>query len=313
MQRQSTTTLASARVQPTFAMLAMLALASCGIGTAFGYGQAVVLGIVQGLAEFLPISSSAHLILVPWFFGWQGGVLDSLSFDVALHLGTLVAVVVYFWADWLTLLQAVPGVAGWGAGQLRGQRRALAASESLLLFIVIATIPAGIFGVLLDSWAEHSLRNPLLIAGTLPLLGILLYVVDRIATQSRPLDTVRPRDALLIGLAQSLAIIPGVSRAGATITMGRFLGFDRASAARCSFLLSAPIIGAAVLLKLPMIVTLAAGDVGSFAVGTLVAASVGALAIHTLLDYIRRASFAVFTVYRILLALAIVGFALWVR
>lgn len=298
---------AKAAFRPNFAIMVALTLLACVILSLFGYTQPVVMGIVQGLGEFLPISSSAHLILVPWLFGWHGGVIDSLTFDVALHIGTLVALVIYFWKDWLMLLGALPGLVGWAGAKLRrdvSRRRTQA--EHILSSVLIATIPGAVIGVLLEKLAEQTLRAPLLIAATLTIMGVLLYGVDRSQPQIKPLETISWRDSLLIGLAQACALIPGVSRSGATMTMGRLLTFDRSAAARYSFLLSAPITGAAVLLKLPDILRVPRDEVGVFVIGVLVSGVVGALAIGFLLGYIRRAGFAVFALYRVVLALVVV-------
>jgi len=290
------------------AMIAgLITVVACVALALMGYHQPVVMGIVQGLGEFLPISSSAHLILVPWFFGWQGGVIDSLTFDVALHIGTLVALVVYFWRDWLDLLRAVPGLLAWTLAYLRGERgrhRQLAVGKQLDQHG--ATIPGAVLGVLLEDVAERALRAPLLIAVTLTVLGVLLYAIDRWRPRTKPLDQISWRDSLLIGLAQACALIPGVSRSGGTITMGRLLTFDRSAAARYSFLLSAPITAAAVVLKIPDILRIPASEIDTFLIGILVSGAVGALAIGFLLSYIRRAGFGVFAVYRVALAALVV-------
>jgi undecaprenyl-diphosphatase len=265
------------------------------------------MGIVQGLGEFLPISSSAHLILVPWLFGWHGGVIDSLTFDVALHIGTLVSLVIYFWRDWLMLLGAIPGLFEWVGAKLRGDRsRGRSPAEHILSSVIIATLPGAIIGVLLEKIAERALRAPLLIAITLTIMGVLLYVIDRWLPQTKPLETISWRDSLLIGFAQACALVPGVSRSGGTITMGRLLSFNRQAAARYSFLLSAPITAAAVVLKLPDILAIPRSEIDVFLIGVLVSGVVGALAIGFLLDYIRRAGFAIFAIYRVLLALLVV-------
>ena len=302
----STPAVAGPAVRPGIAIFAGVTVIVCGILAIVGYAQPVVMGIVQGLGEFLPISSSAHLILVPWFFGWQGGIIDSLTFDVALHLGTLVALVVYFWRDWLSLIGAVPGLLAWLAGSLRGKHpRKRTQSEHILSSVAIATIPGAVIGVLLEQTAERALRAPLLIAATLTLMGALLYIIDQSSAQTKPIETISWRDSLLIGLAQACALIPGVSRSGATITMGRLLTFDRTAAARYSFLLSAPITAAAVLLKLPDILSIPSGEIDVFLIGTLVSGAVGALAIGFLLEYIRRAGFGIFALYRIVLAVVV--------
>src|SRR5438270_10885718 len=188
--------------------------------------QAIVLGIVQGLAEFLPISSSAHLILVPWIFGWQD---PGLAFDVALHWGTLVAVLVVFWRDWLRSL---------GAGFKKGPDR----DKHLFWALVIASIPGAILGKLLNKLAEDRLRSPLLIAGTMTVMGVLLWLADRIGNKDQDAAGISHPRAFGVGVAQAAALIPGVSRSGATITAGLRMGYDRESIARFSFLMSTPII-----------------------------------------------------------------------
>lgn len=300
------TTVAARSIRASLLIAAAVTLIACVALALAGQVQPVVLGAVQGLAEFLPISSSAHLILAPWLLGWQGGAADTLTFDVALHLGTLIAVVAYFWRDWLQLLAALPEWLGFLFGLVRGERgQRLSPAAGLLNLVVIATIPGGIAGVLLDAWAEHALRAPLLLAFTLPLLGALLFWADSRAPQQIGLAQMSWRDALTIGLAQAFAIIPGVSRSGVTITMGRFRTLDRESSARFSFLLSAPITAAAVVFKSGAILHIPSGEVPLFAVGVVVSGAVGALAIGGLLAYLRRASFAAFAVYRVLLAVLI--------
>lgn len=272
-----------------------------------GYIQPVVMGIVQGLGEFLPISSSAHLILVPWFFNWRGGVIDSLTFDVALHLGTLITLVIYFWREWIALLRAAPGALRWSIAAARGTAaNPPSETEQLLLAILVATIPGAIFGLLLDKLAENGLRAPLLIAATLAVMGVLLYLADQHRPQIKRLSDISLRDALLVGLAQACALVPGVSRSGATITMGRWLSFNRVAAARFSFLLSAPITAAAVLVKAPDLLRIPPAEIDVFLIGVLVSAAVGALAIRVLLAYVRRVGFGAFAVYRVALALLVV-------
>lgn len=295
------------RSRSTFMIFAAITVLVGLVLSLAGYGAPVVMGIVQGLGEFLPISSSAHLILTPWFFGWSESGIGTLTFDIALHLGTLVAIVAYFWRDWLRLIGAAPGLASWTARGARGGAAALGPSERLLAFVIVSTIPGAILGLLLKDVIETSLRQPLLIAATLPALGVLLYIADRFQPQARTIEQLTWTDALLIGLSQGCALLPGVSRSGATITMSRVLKLDRSAAARYSFLLSAPITGAAVLLKLEDMLRIAPSEIPYFAIGTLISAAVGALAIHFLLGYIRRAGFAIFAAYRIALSLAIVA------
>lgn len=291
----------------TLGVFGVITLIGCLILVAVGYVRPVVMGVVQGLGEFLPISSSGHLILVPWLFGWQNDpVIDSLTFAVGLHVGTLFALLIYFWKDWLDLLMAVPGFMRWLLARVQGKQQAeLRGKEYLLSSIIIATIPGAIFGLLLDKYAEEAFRSPLLIAVMLSVLGVLLYVADTKLPQAKDLASISWRDALLIGIAQSCALIPGVSRSGATITMGRFLSFDRMAAARFSFLLSAPITIAAVIFKIPDILAIPSDQFNVFLIGVLISAAVGALAIGGLLSYIRKAGFGVFAVYRILVTILI--------
>lgn len=258
--------------------------------------QALVLGIVQGLAEFLPISSSAHLALAPWLFGWQD---PGLAFDVALHLGTLVALVWFFRREWVALAAAAWRVVRHRAVRTDEERRAV--------FIVLATIPAAINGLLLAEHAETTLRAPPLIATTLIVMGILLWQIDRAAPRNRTLGSMRFVDAALIGLAQAFALIPGVSRSGATITAGRALGFDRQSAATFSFLLSLPITVAAVALKMPEAVR--EGVSAPLVAGIVAAAVSSGAAIALLLRYVSRHSYVVFAIYRVAFGMIVMG--LW--
>ena len=256
--------------------------------------QALVLGLVQGLGEFLPISSSAHLVLTPWVFGWPD---PGLAFDVALHVGTLVAVLWDFRAEWVRLTQS-------GFALLR-TRRADTEEKQRVLFIVIATIPAAIAGVLLEDYAESTFRSPLLIALTLIVMGIVLWAADRYAPRDRGLGQMRARDAILIGLAQIFALVPGVSRSGSTMTAGRGLRFDRQGAAVFSFLMSMPITAAAAVLKAPTL--LKADDRMTLVVGIVAAAASGWLAIAVLLRYVTRHSYGVFALYRLALGGAVLA------
>ena len=263
--------------------------------------QAIVLGLVQGLAEFLPISSSAHLALTPWLLGWQD---PGLAFDVALHVGTLVAVLWYFRAEWVAMARAALDIA---------RRRRVDSEETRrVLHIVIATIPGALAGLLLERYAETSLRAPGLIAMTLIVMGVVLYAADRWSPRERSLEQMRWYDALLIGLAQVCALVPGVSRSGATISASRVLGFDRRSAAVFSFLMSMPITAAAAVLKVPGVLR-EDGLSAPLVAGVLAAAISSWMAIAVLLRYLSRHSFGVFAVYRValgtlvLLVLAIRG------
>lgn len=254
------------------------------------YRIAVTLGIVQGLGEFLPISSSAHLILTPWFLGWPD---PGLTFDVALHLGTLIAVVVYFWRDLLKLALAAP--------------RPRTPDGRLAWLLLLGAIPGGIAGVLLDDLAEQAFRSPALIAFTLSAMGLALYLADRAGGSERQLRDIGLADALIIGVAQALAIVPGVSRSGITIAVARWRGVERAAAARFSFLLGTPLIAGAALFKLRHLLATPEVFSGPFLAGIAVAALVGGLSIAFVLRYLQRAGLGVFVIYRLLLAALVVA------
>ncbi len=252
--------------------------------------QAIVLGVVQGLGEFLPISSSAHLILTPWFMGWKD---PGLTFDVALHVGTLLAVLVFYGRDWIKLLTA-----GVGIGKNADDRR-------LFWQLVAGTVPGAILGVLLEKKAEHAFRHPLILACTMAGMGIVLFLCDRAGRKTRTVQTLSLIEVLGIGFAQGLAVVPGVSRAGATMSLALLLGLKREEAARFSFLLSTPIIAGAAALKMRHMLHHAPQP--DLVAGTLAAAVVGMIAIGFLINYLRKGSFTPFVVYRLLLAGAIVA------
>ena len=262
--------------------------------------QAIVLGIVQGLGEFLPISSTAHLVLVPYFTGWQD---PGLSFDVALHLGTLVAVIVYFWHDWMKIFLAAFGRT-LNKTDWTNKTDSLGYSKNLLFLLVVASVPGAVIGYLLEDAAETTLRSPLIIAGTLSIVGLVLYLVDRYAVHKKNIGQINYRDSLLIGLSQAIAVIPGVSRSGATMTMGLALGLSRETAARFSFLLSTPIIFGAAMVKLPELFK--DGISGAMIFGILAAAISGYLAIKFMLRFIQKVGYAPFFWYRLILAIIIV-------
>jgi undecaprenyl-diphosphatase len=258
--------------------------------------QAAILGVIQGLTEFLPISSSAHLTLAPWVFGW---VDPGLEFDVALHIGSLIAVLWYFRAEWARLVKA--------AWEIVRRGRVEGPEDVRVVLLIIGTIPGAIAGWLLEKAAEDTFRSPLLIAGTLSVMGVLLWAVDKWAPADRPMDRMGVADAIWIGLAQVLALVPGVSRSGSTITAGRALKLDRESAAVFSFLLSTPIIAGAGLHKLPHL--LRAGVTPPIIAGVLAAAVSSWLAIAIVLRYVKSHSYGVFALYRVVLAAGVV--ALW--
>lgn len=274
--------------------------------------QALVLGIVQGLTEFLPISSSAHLILVPWLFGWPE---PGLAFNVALHLGTLSAVLVYFYRDLLTIARA------WFTGL--AQRRPLGSPEARIGWaVLIGSVPAGVVGVLLNDAIDqyfHSGGGGTLAIGLTAVLliglGAALWLAERAGRRSRSLSEVGLRDGFLVGVAQALALLPGVSRSGSTIAAGLFLGFQRAAAARFSFILGIPaIVGAGMLETMHLLRTgLPASERTLFVVGMAASAVTGFLAIAFLLRFLQRRSTAVFVLYRFLLGAFILVWLVAVR
>lgn len=255
--------------------------------------QAVVLGIVQGLTEFLPVSSSAHLALVPWALGWRD---PGLAFDVALHLGTLVAVLWYFRAEWLRLIRS--------AVDILTTRRLDTPEKRRVVYLIIATIPGGIAGLLLSHYAETAFRSPTLIAITLIVMGVVLWLVDKFGRQEREIDQMTWTQALALGVAQCFALVPGVSRSGSTITAGRALGFRREGAAVFSFLMSMPITAAAALKEVPAALH-EQGLSAALLLGVLASAVSGWLAIAVLLRYVTRHSYGAFAAYRVLLGLGV--------
>ncbi len=262
-------------------------------------GQALVLGVVQGLTELLPVSSSGHLILVPWAAEWtylEQNDRFNQTFDVALHLGTLVAVGAYFFSDIVRLIRAFVGSLA--------RRKIETPDEKIAWFVLVATIPAGVVGFAGAGFIADNLGEPWQILVLLAGGALLLLWADR-TPATRQMGDLGLRHGVVMGLAQALALAPGVSRSGITITAGRFLGLDRDSAARYSFLLLVPTVLGAVLAEgLDNVVfgELPDGWKGPFLVGTLAAAGSGLLAIQWLLDYVRRHTYGVFVVYRLVLA-----------
>lgn len=317
--------------------------------------HSLLLGVVQGIAEFLPISSSAHLVILPYLFGWSW---SGLTFDVALHFGTLFAIIIFFWRDWLIILKSGlsltkipikrnyhPSLKLWTAGEstnqghtatvshlagvppkadrqyhLRGDERNYESKASqtindqlstinypkhLLWMILLATVPGVLAGYFLEGQAATIFRSPLLIAVMLAVFGIIIWLIDKYSKKGIQLSVIDYRSALLIGLCQALAIIPGVSRSGATMAAGRIIGLDRQSAARFSFLLSAPIIfGSAVFearhLTVEMLNT-------SLILAFLASAIFGFFAIKYLLKYLEKGGFGIFAIYRLILAIVVIA------
>jgi len=300
------------RIRPSFvyASAALLLLAAVLMSLAdvgekagrLGDWQAFVLGVTQGVTELLPISSSGHLILVPWLANWH--YLDThadfnKTFDVALHLGTLIAVIVYFWEDVVRYV---------GAWFVSVRRRAITTTDQRIAWwIFAATIPTAIAGAAGEETIENHLGQPYQIAIFLAVFGVLLWLADRQPEQRR-IGELGFRRAFLVGISQILALMPGVSRSGITITTGRFMKLDRDAAARFAFLLLIPIVFGAVVykgLKHVVLHSLPAGSLGPFAVGTLAAAGVGLIAIDLLLGYLRRHDYSAFVLYRLAVAAGI--------
>jgi undecaprenyl-diphosphatase len=258
--------------------------------------QSIILGLVQGLGEFLPISSSAHLVLVPWLLGWPE---HTLAFDVALHMGTLVAVTIYFWRDLIGLLKA---------GLTEGTKSPMG---RLAWGIVIGTIPGALSGLALEHFVSETMRGKVLgIAALLAVMGVLLWVVDKRAPKGKSIEQISVMDVVWMGVGQAFAVIPGFSRSGTTMMTGRLVGLDRTAAAKVSFLLGWPLILAAGLKALK---DMPHGSMNlTFLVGILVSAITGYAVIAFLMDYLKRGTFKIFAIYRIAIG-ALVALVYFVR
>jgi undecaprenyl-diphosphatase len=264
--------------------------------------QAFVMGLVQGLTEFLPISSSGHLIIVPFLFGWDDAFLNSLAFSVMLHIGTLLALLVYFRSDWLALIPA-------GFAAVRDRSFQGDPNRRLAWLLVAATIPAALAGLLLNDLIETAFREIGLVAVTMVVGGGILWLADRRGAHDKGVHEVSVPVAIGIGVAQALALVPGISRSGISISAARFAGLDRPAAARFSFLMATPVTAGAALFEARK---LAAGEIGvdvslgALAVGMVAAFVAGAVAIGGLLRYLRSSSLEVFVWYRLVLAAIVV-------
>ncbi len=261
--------------------------------------QALILGIVQGLTELLPISSSAHLYIIPWVLGWTNSATFNEAFeafDVALHAGTLLAIVLFFFKDWIKLIVG---------GYKQVVKKEKTFEGKMFWYLVIATIPGGAIGFLLDKFLEDALTTPIIIGIALIVMGIILYVVDKYSKSEVEYKDMTFKQTFLIGLSQALAFIPGVSRSGVTMTTGRLLGIKRESVAKYSFLLSTPIVAGATLYKLKDFVVSV-----PFFVGILASFVVGVLVIKFLMNYLKKGSFKGFAIYRVIVGIAII--LLWI-
>ncbi len=259
------------------------------------YLRAAILGIVQGLSEFLPISSSGHLILVPALFKWPD---QGLAFDVGLHVGTLCALLLYFWSDWWRMARSVVTDL-----TREGPRfKAYGADSRLFALIALGSVPAAIVGLLFNDWIEENLRQPWLVAIALAIVALVMLAADRRSRCSRTIAGITLVDAVVIGLAQATALFPGVSRSGATICAGLFRDFTRDSAARFAFLLGTPAFVGAALLKSKDIENLSGHQTNELLIGFVCSAIVGFLVIHLLLRFLRNRTLLPFVVYRLIVA-----------
>ena len=256
--------------------------------------QAIILGVVQGITEVLPISSSGHLVLFPWFFNFKD---PGLSFDVALHLGTLLAIVSIFRNDILNILK--------GGLNIITKKDPSDFYQKLFLFLAVATVPGIVAGVFLKNYAENAFRNPIIIAGTLVLFGLILYIADKLDIKPKNLEKITFLDSVAIGISQAIAIIPGVSRSGITISAGLFRKLNREDGARFSFILSVPIILGAGLYQLK---ELSFESLVSpvFIIGFLAAFISSFASVKFLMSFVRNHSFNVFVYYRMVLAVVII-------
>jgi len=271
------------------------------------FGQAVVMGIVQGLTEFLPVSSSGHLIIVPFLFGWTDPFITSLAFSVMLHIGTLAALLVYFRADWIRLVPA-------GFATIRDRSFRADPDRRLAWLLVVATIPAAIAGFLLSDVIETAFRDIGWVAVTLVLGAVILWLADRWGARTKGVEDVTFPVAAGIGTAQALALIPGFSRSGISISAARFAGLDREAAARFSFLMATPVTAGAALFEVRKLIAGETGldvPVGPLLAGMAAAFIAGMIAIGFLLRYLRTRSLTVFVIYRLVLAAVVV--VAWLR
>jgi undecaprenyl-diphosphatase len=264
--------------------------------------ESIILGVIQGLTEFLPVSSTAHLVIIPIIFHWNSPLLNSLTFDVALHVGTLIAVVGYFFRDTIDLITGFVD----GLSKMDFSRN----ERSRLSWLVFwGTIPAGILGVLLDNWVETKFRTPAVLATSMVVIGALMWYAEKRASQKRDIKKMSLRDAITVGFAQALALVPGTSRSGITISAGLLLDYNREDAARFSFLLSIPVIAGAAVLKLKHFLHgIPHNEVAPLLFGTIFSAVFGFLSIKYFMRYLQHNTLNAFVWYRIGFALVIVLF-----
>ena len=269
--------------------------------------QALVLGALQGLTEFIPISSSAHLLIVRWLFGWES---KGVAFDAVLHLGTLLALLLFFWREWRDMVKAYFATTRIGGGRVAEKVLAPQPSSIMLWPVIFACIPAGLTGLVFEDTVNERFRNqPILTGTTLIALGLVLFLADRMGRKNRSMYSVRTRDWLIVGVAQALAFIPGVSRSGITITAGLFCGLDREASARFSFLIGAPIIFGAGVYELAKVAShgLSEAQVIPLVIGFVSATVVGYLCVKFLIEYLRKRSTDLFVGYRVVLGVSVIA------
>lgn len=263
--------------------------------------QALVMGLVQGLTEFLPISSSGHLVLVPWLFGWKDPFLDSLAFSVMLHMGTLLALLVYFWRDWIRVIPA--GLASIRDRSLRGDP-----DRKLAWLLVVATVPAVIVGPLFNDALVSAVRAPALVALMLCVGAAIIWLADRWGSKLRDMGSMTFLGAFGIGVAQVLALVPGISRSGVSISAGLLEGLNREAAARFSFLMATPVVAGAGAFEALKLIRGDSGprpEVNLVVIGFIAAAISGLLAIRFMLEFLKRQPMTGFVVYRVVAAVIV--------
>ena len=263
--------------------------------------QALIMGLVQGLTEFLPISSSGHLILVPWLFEWKDPFINSLAFSVMLHMGTLLALVVYFWRDWLKLIPA-------GLATIRDRSFKNDPDRKMAWLIAVATVPAIIVGPIFSDTVESWVREPAKVAVMLCVGAAILWLADRWGSKAREMGSLTFRGAFGIGVAQVIALVPGISRSGISISAGLLQGLNREAAARFSFLMATPVVAGAGAWEARKLITHEAGVNPSahlVLIGFVAAAVSGLLAIHFMLEFLKRRPLTGFVVYRIVAAVIV--------
>jgi undecaprenyl-diphosphatase len=264
--------------------------------------QALVMGIVQGLTEFLPVSSSGHLIIVPFLFGWADPFITSAAFSVMLHVGTLLALLIYFRAEWFRLVPA-------GLAAIRDRSLADDPDRKLAWLLVVATIPAALAGFLLNDFLEKAVREPGLVAVMLVVGAVILWLADRWGGLTKGIGDLTFPLAFGIGAAQALALVPGISRSGVSISAGRFAGLAREPAARFSFLMATPVIAGAAIFEVRKLATGEAGvpvELGPLLVGMIASFVTGVFAIRFMLRYLQTRSLTIFVVYRLVVAAVVI-------